>query len=243
MKKTLIALGLVLITATGATAQEDTTRNSDFGDLTENKSAPLRKLYWGNDLDGMIFSAARMDPKFSGQSQAVRFSLFLNMGFTYNYNFCKSFGIYTGLGIKNIGYIEKQELAISKAEQTTKRRVYTIGMPLGIRIGKMDKRDYFFAGGGLDLAFHYKEKQWVGSRSSKIKFSEWFSSRSETFLPYVFVGFGIHGTTIRFQYYPGSFMNQDYTENFTGLPVKPYAGQKVNLMLLSIGRDIQYSRK
>lgn len=228
--------------ATGVRAQEDSARIALPGDFSEKKPSPIRKFHWGNALDGMIFSAARIDPKMANQSQAVRLSLWFNVGFTYNYNFCNTFGMYTGLDMKNIGYITKTTV-LGTGEFTNKRRVYALGMPLGFRLGNMKKRDYFFAGGGLDLAFHYKEKQWLGSRSNKVKFSEWFSSRSETFLPYVFAGFAYRGTTIRFQYYPGSFMNQDYTTDMGGVTVKPYSGQKVNLMLLSIGRDIRYSRK
>lgn len=231
----------MLLSATTMQAQ-DSTQVSTLTEFSSKKHAPIRKIYWGNALDGAIFSAARLEPKAPNQSQAVRFSMFLNLGFTYNYNFCNSFGMYTGLGIKNIGYIDKTEV-LGVGEYTTKRRVYTIGMPLGFRVGNMKKRDYFFAGGGLDLAFHYKEKQWLEKRNNKAKFSEWFSSRNETFMPYVFIGFGYHGNTIRFQYYPGSFMNQDYTTQIGGISVKPYSGQTVNLMLLSFGRDIQYSRK
>ncbi|MGC4056764.1 MAG: hypothetical protein QM743_01410 [Chitinophagaceae bacterium] len=40
-------------------------------------------------------------------------------------------------------------------------------------------------------------------------------------------------------------MNQDYTttDPVTGTQIKPYAGQKVNLILFSIGRDMKYGRK
>lgn len=241
MKNTLLGLGYLLIAA-GAQAQPDTTYIRVPVQLSERKLAPIRKFHWGNALDGMIFSAAHIDPKKANQSQALRLSLWLNLGFTYNYNFCNTFGMYTGLDMKNIGYISKSTV-LGTGEITNKRRVYALGMPLGFRLGNMKKRDYFFAGGGMDLAFHYKEKQWIGSRSNKIKFSEWFGSRSETFLPYVFAGFAYRGTTIRVQYYPGSFMNQDYTLDMGGIPVKPYSGEKVHLMLLSIGRDLRYSRK
>ncbi|WP_344823154.1 outer membrane beta-barrel protein [Rurimicrobium arvi] len=223
---------------------QDTTGMINQSAMSIRSQAPIRKPYWGNSLDGMIFSASRMDPKLSNQSQAVRFSMFLNIGFTYNYNFCNAFGIYTGLDVKNIGYITKNQL-LGIGEQTIKRRVYTIGLPVGLRLGNMKKRDYFFLGGGLDLAFHYKEKEWIEKRSSKTKFSEWFSSRNETLMPYVYAGFGYHGTTIKVQYYPGSFMNQDYvsTDPVSGIMHKPYAGQKVNLILFSIGRDMKYGRK
>lgn len=235
-------LGILLSLTPGVQAQQDSIRIAFPNDFSEKKPAPIRKFHWGNALDGMILSAARIDPKAANQSQALRLSLWFNFGFTYNYNFCKSFGMYTGFDLKNIGYIDKTTI-LGTGEYTSKRRVYTLGMPLGFRLGNMKKRDYFFAGGGLDLAFHYKEKRWLESRSNKIKFSEWFSSRNETFMPYIFAGFAYRGTTIRFQYYPGSFMNQDYTIDLNGSPVKPYSGSKVNLMLLSIGRDIRYIRK
>jgi hypothetical protein len=208
--------------------------------ITSFGKAPIRKAYWGNSLDGMIFSTALINNNGSNSLGTLRFSMFFHIGATYNYNFSKGVGIYTGLDIKNIGFIEKYDAF----DVTVKKRVYTLGVPVGLRFGNMKTRDYFFLGGGLDVAFHYKEKAW-SSLFNKTKSNEWFSDRSEILLPYIFAGVSLKGTTIKIQYYPTNFLNEDF-QSFdisTNTYYKPFTGKKVNLLLVSVGRDMRFGKK
>ncbi|MGN6478106.1 MAG: hypothetical protein ACTHKV_12850 [Flavipsychrobacter sp.] len=214
-------------------------------DRIEEKFEPKpHKFYWSNALDAAIFSTSTYSyPGKSSQLSTLRFSYFFNFGFNFNYDFSNHVGLYTGVGIKNIGYIEQ----IKAVDSTIKRRVYTIGVPLGIKIGNIKRRNYVMLGGGVDIPFNYKEKGFV-KRGNKEKFNEWFSDRTTLLMPYVFVGGSFApGISLKLQYYPGNFMNTDYQENMVvgGVPtmVKPYAGYNVNLVLLSLGMDIHYKGK
>lgn len=199
------------------------------------RKAPIGKGYFGNSLDGMIFSTSMIDNNGTKSLGTLRFSAWFHIGFTYNYNFSKSVGIYTGIDMKNIGYIEKFDLL----NRTIKERVYTIGVPLGIRLGNMERRDYIFLGGGADLAVHYKRKYWDNT-TKKQKSGEWFSERTEPILPYAFLGYARRGNTLKFQYYFGNFVNENYLDA-NNIPM--YKGKNVNLLLLSFGRDMNYKRK
>ncbi len=194
----------------------------------------MRRFYTGTSLDGAIFSTATIHN--SGTSAAgntadkmgtLRFTYAVNTGFTFNFNPGRHFGLYTGIDIKNIGFIEK-----NAGGETVKRRTYTLGVPIGIKIGNMaDKKPYLFLGGGADAPFNYKEKSF-SIRDQKTKMNEWFSMRTPAILPYVFAGIAInHGFTFKAQYYPNNFLNPDFTTN----GVKPYAGYDVKLLLLSAG--------
>jgi hypothetical protein len=162
-------------------------------------------------------------------------SLFLNAGFTFNWNLGRHFGIYTGIDVKNIGFIEK-----NAGGEIVKQRTYNLGVPLGIKIGNMvDKKFYVFLGGGADAPLNYREKTFV-IRSQKTKFSEWFSQRTPSVMPYVFAGFAVSpGISFKIQYYPTNFLNPNFTDN----GVQPYTGYNVNLILLSIGYAVPLKKQ
>jgi hypothetical protein len=220
---------------------------TDLDSIMMMQPPPVKKFYLSSGLDAGIFSVSRVSAN-SGASydlSRLRFSYVLNFGMHANYDFSSHFGAFTGLGIKNIGFIEKVP-AIGK-DVTVKRRVYTIGAPIGLKFGNLQKKTYGFIGGGVDVPFNYKEKRFT-SRSNKTKFNEWFSDRTPVVMPYVFAGMSLKpGMTLKLQYYPGNFFNTDYSEQVAGFPgpitVKPYATSEVNMMQLTLGMDMRYSKK
>jgi len=236
-KNLLLIAASLLIINTSATAQEaeGSTKTSGHSiKISSNKLCPIGKGYWGGNLDGMIFSTAFIDRIGTKSLGTLRFTAWFHIGATYNYNINKNVGIFTGLDLKNIGFIEKFKVN----DLTTKQRVYTLGVPVGLRLGNMQKRNYLFLGGGLDLALQYKSKYW-DVNTKKTKTNDWFSDKTNLLMPYVFVGAAIGGTTIKIQYYPTNFYNEDYS--ISG--IKPYANNKVNLLLFSVGKDINLSKK
>lgn len=208
-----------------------------------------KKFYFSNSFDGAIITTAidkGVFPLNNGVPTTVgtpRFTYFFNMGFNVNYDFNQHIGLFSGLGIKNIGFIEK----ITPLDSTVKRRVYAVGLPLGIRIGNIKKKNYVFAGGGVDVPFNYKEKGYV-RRGNKDKFNEWFSDRTPSYMSYGFVGVSFKpGFYVKLQYYPGNFMNAGFTETITVNGIStvnaPYAKYDIELLMFSIGLDIRYSNK
>jgi hypothetical protein len=201
----------------------------------------IRKFYIGGGLDAAIFSTATihhdgvLDPATGVMSQnintmgTIRFTYVLNIGTTFNFNFSPTIGMYTGIDIKNIGYIEQDN------GTTLKRRTYNVGAPLGFKIGNMRNHgSYFLFGAGLDAPFNYKEKTFKSDdRSNKTKFNEWFSDRVPGLMPYAFIGGCFDpGITVKLQYYINDFMNTSYTDNSGN---QPYMGTDVHLILLSVG--------
>ena len=156
-----------------------------------------------------------------------------NIGATFNFNLSPHFGIYTGVDIKNVGYIEQDN------GYTLKRRTYNVGVPLGIKIGNMaNDKGKLFLGAGVDAPINYNEK-YYHDRDNKKRINEWFSDRTPSLMPYVFLGATFdHGVSIKLQYYPNNFLNKNYTDN---LDNTPYAGTDVNLVLLSIGFNIGFN--
>lgn len=226
-------------------AQEETTTEHDDPTSTADKKGmhlpkgkrPTQKVYLSSGMDGYILSTATSNMGDGGRLTTPRFTAFFHIGAHLNYDFSKNVGIFTGINIKNIGFIEKE------GDLTTKRRTYTAGIPLGLKLGNVRNGHYLMLGGGVDFPFNYKEKAFV-KRSDKDKFNEWFSERTPAVLPYAFVGFHLHpGMSVKFQYYPTNFLNEDFTQTVDGAVSKPYAGYKVNLMMLTLGIDISYYPK
>jgi len=197
---------------------------------------PPQKAYFSTGIDGYILSTTLKQR--TGESlnlSTPRFTGFVNIGVHINYDFSRHSGIYTGLGIKNIGFIEK----FNNPDYTIKHRVYTIGVPLGLKLGDVRYGSYLIVGGGLDLPFNYREKAFE-KRSDKQKFNEWFSDRTPAVMPYVFVGVHLRPLlAFKLQYYPANFMNRDFTVN----GIKPYQDYDVRLIMLTLGIDIPYRPK
>jgi hypothetical protein len=206
---------------------------------TGKMKPPIQKFYLGTAFDGGIFSSATIKEDEAGvmtnKLGIIRFSYVLNFGVTFNYNYNRHLGAYAGIDVKNIGFIEKNADAA-----TVKRRTYNLGVPLGVKAGNMAaKRAYIFLGGGADLPFNYREKTFI-IRDQKTKFSEWFSDRTPSIMPYVFAGAAVtQGFTIKVQYYPNNFFNPDFTTNGS----QPYASYDVHLILVSIGLTVPLSKR
>ena len=127
-----------------------------------------------------------------------------------------------------------------------KQRVYALGIPVGIKIGDMQKRLYAALGAELELFFNYKQKTFLGSgRGDKVeKFNEWFSDRTPLLNPSLFVEFNFKkGTYLKLRYYPMNFLVAD-KQNFTVNNIKTgFRPETSQLFALSFGRVIGKKRK
>jgi hypothetical protein len=210
--------------------------NATEAQSTQTKT--VNKPYFSTNIDGLILSTTvNSKAPVSGNSLTTpRFTGFFHIGFNLNYDFTKGVGIFTGVNIKNIGFIEKY----NNPDSTVKRRVYTFGVPLGFKFGNLKYGSFLIAGGGVDFPFNYKEKGFI-HRGHKEKFNEWFSSRTPAAMPYVFIGAVLRPVmSIKLQYYPSNFMNENYTTTQGSTTVTPYKGYDVKLIMLTVGFDINY---
>ncbi|HPT14307.1 MAG TPA: hypothetical protein PK796_05910 [Bacteroidales bacterium] len=161
----------------------------------------------------------------------VRFSAFLNQQLQYHVDFGDHAGVYTGLGIRNIGFIHQFGDTLK-----IKQRVYALGVPLAFKIGNMAKGLYLAFGPEIELFFHFKEKTFL--HGQKFKDSEWFSSRTDLIHPSLFAELGLgHGIYLRYRYYLTDFLRKKDVV-FPGNIQIPYNNSPSQLMYISIGTMI-----
>ncbi len=184
--------------------------------LAQNKT----DIYFSFENE-FLFQGASIKDGDNKMNNNMRFTAFFHVSPLVNFDFYRWGGIYTGLAIRNVGYIQDEvpDPDIDKI----KRRSYTLGLPLAIKVGNMEKI-YFFAGAEYEWLFHYKEKTFNGDVKSVYK--DWFSNRTPHFMPSVFAGVQFPGgINLKAKYYLTNFLNEDYTDSngqhpFTGMDVR-----------------------
>lgn len=182
----------------------------------------------------LIFSesTASFTPEFLAQYPGanldgtnLRFTLFFHIGEYLHADFNDNFGLFTGLGIRNVGMITDETLPqtvalsgqdVAYTDYNIVRRQYMLGLPLAFKVGSFSNNFYFFAGAEYEWAFVYKEKYWTNSfdrSGEKTKSTEWFSDKTPAFLPSVFGGIQFPGgINVRYKYYLTDFLNSDSKE-------------------------------
>jgi hypothetical protein len=130
----------------------------------------------------------------------------------YHYNFSKHVGLYTGLGLRNVGLISHVTANFNNAgtivqeEITVKERSYSLGLPLALKFGNMEQNTFLAVGAEAELMFAYKRKMIDGG--GKQKLNAWFSDNVNIFNPSVFADMHFHsGVYFRFKYYLMDFLN------------------------------------
>lgn len=246
MQNKLRPLLLILILLCGsvyAQEQKDSTNASkqeadDTGKSTSSFSIIFGKypkhregVYVTHGGNGALLSFASMSDNGVHMRNIPRFTLFFNVGSNFNKDFSRHFGIFTGLNIKNIGLISKPYDSLK-----LKQRVYTLGVPLGFKIGDLNTGSFFFfAGGEIDLAFNYKEKQFVDGKKVR-KFNEWFSDRTPLLMPSLFAGLRFEpGFGLKVQYYPQNFFNKDFTtKDKNNNVITPFKNTEAQMLFVTL---------
>jgi hypothetical protein len=168
----------------------------------------------------IIFSGA--DVNFNGRdvNNNIRFTLFFHLQQQLNFDLSDNIGLYTGLGIRNVGLIMEdyyQNVGYD-VDQThpdynkntkIKHRSYALGFPLALKLGSFDKGYFAFGGVEYEWMFHYKQKKFIDG--AKSKFTEWTSDRVNPWIPSWFVGLQFPGGfNLKFKYYLDDFLNKDF---------------------------------
>lgn len=175
---------------------------SFFADSTAQKVYPITS-------GALLFQFSNVELANSNvTNRPPRFTCFFHWGQYYHFDIIDNLGFYTGLAIRNVGFIYDEDIP-----QKTIRRSYTLGLPVAIKLGSFKNNLYIFGGGEYEMLFHYKGKRWYSNdrKGSKVKDTEWFSNKTELFVPSVFAGVQFpKGINIKFKYYLGDFLNLDY---------------------------------
>jgi hypothetical protein len=222
----LAALLAALPLITSAQGSEQKTRNMKW-------TEPPVKDWYLTSSGEWIFSMPILDVGGSSKGAVVRFSPFFNVQGLANYDLNKHFGIFTGLTVRNLGFIYD----VPDSPVRYKFRTYNVGIPVGIKVGTMNKA-LVFVGYELELPFNYKEKRFENEKKED-KFDVWLSNRNELLFHSLMLGVqGPHGTTIKFKYYLNNFHNTDFTETVDGVETKPYQGLNANIFYVSLAFDL-----
>ena len=180
----------------------------------------------------MIFAFSGVEKAGQSLDSKMRFSFFLHFGHNVHHDLSNNFGIYTGYGLRNIGIITTEN------DIETRRRTYSLGIPLALKAGSFKKHTYIYGGGEYELFFHYKQKQYIDGVKTKQK--EWFSDRTKRLNPSLFAGIQFPGgINLKFKYYLKNFLNRDFSGSDFGVPVDYSEFNKVQLFYISLNYNFK----
>ena len=162
-----------------------------------------------------------------------RFTLFFHTQQLINLDLNNQIGLFAGAAIRNVGIIMEdhyQFLGFVDSDNEhwnndvkVKRRSYSLGFPIALKLGAVQKSYFLYAGGEYEWMFHYKQKLFVDG-VKKGKESEWTSSRVNSWIPSVFAGVQFPGgLNLKVKYYLNDFLNTGYRGEDFGQPVD-YSG-------------------
>jgi len=208
----------------------------------QDKPDPKVDIYSTNGGE-LIFSFADVENAGADVTNILRFSAFFHAGQKWHFDFGNNFGMFTGYGIRNVGFItenddimeaEFDEYMGEGDELKVKRRSYSLGVPLGIKLGNFDRGAYVYGGAELDLMFNYKAKLFVDGDKEE-KFNEWFSDRTNLLNPSLFGGVQFPGgVNLQFRYYLLNFLDQDFSQRVDGGLRRPFEAVDSRMFYISI---------
>ncbi len=158
----------------------------------------------------------------------LRFAPFFNLQVLYNGDL-KNFGWFTGLTIRNVGFIYEE----NQTNEKWKARTYNLGIPLGLKLGDVKNGFFVYGGYEFEYAFHYKEKYFFNDK--KTKFNAWNSNRVNNLQQAYYFGFNFpNGANIKFKYYTTEFFNPDYNTSQSEASELNTRNLKVNIFYASL---------
>ena len=187
--------------------------------------ADKKKPYWLSTSE-LILSGAKVESNGMDLGNIVRFSAFFHAGQQVHFDFSNKAGFYTGVSLRNVGMINDLNDTVR-----IKQRVYTVGIPAAFKVGNMSGTNLAL-GAEAEFAFAYKQKVFVNNE--KAKTTEWFSDRTNIFLPSAFAEIRTkQGGYIKFKYYLTDFLAEGKQKvNVTNVSYNPTKSQ---MFYLSFG--------
>jgi hypothetical protein len=241
MKTKLTLFAFILIGLTHANAQ-----NTLMDQYLGRDTLKIRNWY-SMTASEIIFSYGEVK-SFTGPATTetyklnniVRFTCFFHIQEQFHYNFNNHFGLYTGIGIRNVGLINDIYISDSLSSVTVKQRSYSLGIPLALKIGNMKQGAFLALGAEAELMFAYKEK--ILYNDQKTKFYDWFSDNVNLINPSLFADIRFSGGSyVRFKYYMMDFL-KDKDMSFQVPTTKTdvyYRPESSTMMYIAIGSSFR----
>ncbi|HNB80885.1 MAG TPA: hypothetical protein PLP34_07520 [Chitinophagaceae bacterium] len=193
MKKLILSLSLCILCTTSLLAQ------STSGDASNKK----KKITMTTGVESNLLQFAFISPSSLDQCLWPRYTYFFNLATDFNFEVNKHFKPFAGLSLKNIGLIINTNDSVK-----SKHRVYTLGVPLGLKFFLLKKEKLMIkVGGDVSVAIDYKWKNYVNN--TKKKDHEFFSDKTSLLFTSAFMGFSYSGVSISANYYFNNFFHSD----------------------------------
>jgi hypothetical protein len=177
----------------------------------------------------LIFSFATINDAGNEEGGIMRFSPAINIQNWLNFDRSEKIGFFTGLSVRNVGFIYD-------VDETTRKkyRTYNVGIPVGVKIGNLSDMFLFF-GYELEIPVNYKEKTFIDEDKDDKK-NIWFTDRVPTVNHSLMAGIHLpYGATIKFKYYLTNFFDDDFeASDGQGGTYKPYQNLDVNIFYFSL---------
>jgi hypothetical protein len=196
------------------------------------------KKYTTSGLEIIFSQAGISDTKNSDASSTLRFDPIINIQSMMNLDMGPQLGFFTGLAIRNVGYIYDNYSTVLPEGVTTpikkKFRTYSLGIPVGIKVGNLNGL-FLYGGYEIEFPYVYKEKTWNTAGDKDHTDIYWFSNRTQKVEQSWLVGIQFpYGMNLKFKYYFTEFHNQNYDSN----GVKPYAGLNAKVWYISLTTNL-----
>ncbi len=202
-----------------------------FAGISSAQEPSAQKKAYTTSGGEIIFSWAEASQGGFDADVITRFSPVLNIQIQAHRDFGSQFGLFSGVNIRNVGYIWDDPTAVNTRY---KARSYTLGIPLALKLGKMNGF-FLFGGYEIEFPFNYKEKKFVNEDKVE-KNTSWFSNKTPTLYNTFFAGIQTpFGTQIKFKYYVTNFFNKGYTaQDSNGNSYHPYESLEANVFYVSL---------
>lgn len=190
--------------------------------------AGAQRIYHSSGAE-FILSGSSVDLAGSDVNSNMRFTAFFHTQQLINLDLTNNIGLYSGAAIRNIGLITEdvyQKMGFIADEShpdwdknvKMKRRSYSLGFPLALKLGSFKKHLFFYAGGEYEWMFHYKQKFFLDGEKRKLK--GWTDERVNPWIPSFFAGIQLpQGVNLKFKYYLNDFLNDEFTGSDFDRPV------------------------
>jgi hypothetical protein len=141
------------------------------------------------------------------QSSSLRFAPFANFTLEMHKDFDSTFGIYTGIGFKNVGFTYKPNDSINSK---VKSRAYSLCIPIGLKYGNIADDKYLYISAELLIQLDYKEKAFSNDGDKSKRKGLYKSNPINTFNYCATIGYNYKGFTIGAEYTLGNFYDPNY---------------------------------
>ncbi len=162
--------------------------------------AQNKKLYGVFENKILFQQGFVQDSAGNNVTSILRFAPLVNYTLQAHKDFGNKFGIYTGIGCKNVGFISKYDTLVVKS------RAYCLSIPLGIKFGNMDKETYFYLAGEFLAQIDYKEKVFFNGDKSKRNNNNDINKINYSAL----IGFNMKAFTVGIEYTLNNFYGNGY---------------------------------